>query len=142
MHFIFVLLIISSCKPAKVVVEEVISENKTPECVLSFLPKTKDYKNQIDNYLSIYKDTIFEIESIELGKRNYSSVIELRAEEYYLWLLKTENQKIDSLLIHSIAPNKSVDAEFELDTCRIEIETNEYDEIGNPISGSTDFIKM
>src|SRR5690606_39507856 len=97
------------------------------------LPRTTDYANQIEHYRSIYKDTIIEIESVQIGPHHYKSLLDLKKSERYIYLVSTKESAPDSLLIHCLTPLKSVDATFNWVHCEIELETSEFDKNGTPI---------
>lgn len=138
---ILLTIILASCKTSQPSVD-IPQTNEVTGCILNKLPKMVDYENQIEKYTSIYKDTIFEIESVDSQNYNYKTIIELGASKRYVWLLKTNGNNADSLLIHCVAPAKSVDTFFDLKNCEIELEINEYYENGNPSSGITSILKM
>ena len=111
-------------------------------CVLTNLPETVGYESKMESYTSIYKDTIFEIESLKNGMEAYSANIELKSSERYLWLIKESEKGVDSLLIHCLTPLKSVDSNFIFEDCEIEAEITEFDDFGNPVVSRFETIKM
>jgi hypothetical protein len=139
-YLVFTFLIVLGCKTIQPNRNQLSEAKENIDCVLSFLAKTQDYENQIDTYRSVYHDTIIEIESKDFGANQYKTILNLRSEEYYLWLLRIKYTNVDSLLIHCITASKSVDSDFDFENCKIQVETNEYDEIGNPILGKSEFI--
>lgn len=138
----FLLILLIGCKVTQPVKKVVANKTKGVMCVLPLLPKTQDYQNQVKKYLEIYQDTIFEVESKVYGIREYKTILDIQTDKYYLWLLDISEKSIDSLLIHCIAPTKSVDTYFDVEHCKMEIETNEFDEIGNPTFGTMEIIEI
>lgn len=137
-----ILFVIFSCKTTKPVLNEIESKEEVIKCILSSLPKTVGYENKMETYASIYKDTIFEIESAKNGMVEYNTKIDLKASERYLWLLKENGKAVDTILIHCLTPLKSVDSNFIMEDCEIEIETTEFDDVGNPIVSRINKIKL
>ena len=128
-HLIFcIILFLYNCKSQQPLAKEEPLSSEASYCLLKNLPFTTDYKNRIENYTSIYNDTIFEIESSKHESNDYKSVLELRASESYLWLIRVRELKVDSFLVHCISPTKSVDIEFYIDQCKIEFEEIDYNE--------------
>jgi len=132
-YFLVLLLFINSCKTPEPATKQVLQVNTTPGCILGCLPRTTDYANQIEHYRSIYKDTIIEIESVQIGPHHYKSLLDLKKSERYIYLVSTKESAPDSLLIHCLTPLKSVDATFNREHCEIELETSEFDKNGTPI---------
>ena len=140
-YHLCILFLILGCKTNKPVSVSQ-PEEQVIECILSKLPKTTGYENRMESYTSIYKDTVFEIESMKNGMVEYTAKIELQASKRYLWLLKENEKGIDTLLIHCITPLKSVDSDFIMKDCSLEIEVTEYDNVGNPVVSRTNTIKL
>ena len=133
-HLIFcAILLLYNCKSQQPLVKEEPLSSEASYCLLKNLRFTTNYENRIENYTSIYNDTIFEIESSKHESNDYKSVLELRASERYLWLIRVRELKVDSFLVHCISPTKSVDMKFFIDQCKIIIEEIEYNEINGEI---------
>lgn len=109
-----------------------------PKCVLSQLPKTANYKSEIEKYFKIYKDTVIQLESVEFGTYRYRTVFDLRRYEYFVWLIKSHKaSEIDSILIDVLSPSKAVVSYFDLEYCSIESVVDEFHPDGAPKSSST-----
>ena len=141
-YFPCILFLILSCKTTKPALSEIKPDEEMLACVLTNLPETVGYEIKMESYTSIYKDTIFEIESLKNGMEAYSANIELKSSERYLWLIKESEKGVDSLLIHCLTPLKSVDSNFIFEDCEIEIEITEFDDFGNPVVSRFETIKM
>ncbi|PKA99130.1 hypothetical protein B0O79_2830 [Flavobacteriaceae bacterium MAR_2009_75] len=141
-YFSCILFLILSCKTTKPALNEIKPAEEILACVLTNLPLTVGYESKMESYASIYKDTIFEIESLKSGMVEYSTNIELKSSERYLWLIKESEKGVDSLLIHCLTPLKSVDSNFIFQDCEIENEITEFDDVGNPIVSRIETIKM
>lgn len=133
-----IIALLHNCKSQQNLVEKESLEVEIPHCLLNDLPLTTDYKNTIENYITIYKDTVIEIESTNHELSNYKTLLELKASERYLWLVRVKEAKIDSFLVHCISPSKSVDIRFDNEQCEIEREEIKYDyDNGEPLSMTT-----
>ncbi len=137
-----IFVILSSCKSVQHADGETDSGKKAVDCVLDLLPKTVDYENEIENYISIYKDTVIELEYKINGLNKYKTILDLRKAERFVWLLELGVVESDSLLIHCITPTKSVDSEFIVENCEIEIQITDYDKRGEPITTSIKMVKI
>lgn len=140
-YYSFALFIVLSCKTNKSVLVE-SKPIKEVSCILNNLPKTIGHESNMESYTSIYKDTIFEIESLKYRMDKYTTIIQLNNFERFVWLLKENEQGIDTVLIHCLTPSKSIDSNFNLEDCEIEIDITEFDDDGNPVVSKSHTVKI
>lgn len=155
-RFLFVVFLFACCKASEKGVkstgevffeknQEILTKTSgfNPRCVLSELPKTSNYKSEIEKYFKIYKDTIIQFERIEFEVSEYRTVFDLRRSEYFVWLIKSHKAAgIDSILIDALSPTKGVVSYFDLEDCTIENVVDEFHPDGAPKSGTTAVIEL
>ena len=133
-----ILFLLLSCKTTEISHNEPVMEMDIKKCVLRSLPLTLRYGNQIGDYAQFYQDTTISIEKLQRQSTLYNTVVELTSNSRYVWLIINESGKQnDSILIHCLSPEKSVDTEFDIENCRLNQELVEFDSVGNPISSTT-----
>ncbi|MGS2761253.1 hypothetical protein [Sinomicrobium sp. M5D2P9] len=137
-------LILTSCKANKVEVKNVEQVPSDLQCPLRGLLKTTNYKNEIEELSKDYKRKIMEIESLELDSAKYRTVLHLKASSQHLWLIKNNlmENSADSILVHCIDSTRSVEAEFDIDNCEIEIMETEFFSNGDPKVSISKIIKL
>ena len=141
-YLLIIVLVFSCCKTSKPIVEDIKNEQIIKECLLHNFTKTANYKNEIEQYISIYQDTIIELESVTTKTADYITLLELRSSERYLWIMSLSEDKIDSLLIDCVTPTKWIESTFVLDNCEIKMDIESFDKNGLPVSGRTDRIRV
>ena len=143
----FILLLslcMACCKAKQGVIQNSISTDLmlNSTCVLSNLPKTTNYRNEIEEFTKIYKDTVIQMENKKIGSVIYNSIFDLRPSSHFLWLIKESKGKKDSLLIQALSNSKSVETYFDMERCELEKIVTEFHANGDPKMGYTTFIKF
>lgn len=130
---------LASCKANKVEVKNPQQVSLESQCVLSALPKTINYENEIEALSKDHKRKMIEIEALELDSVRYSTILNLKESSQYLWLIKNNT---DSILIQCIDSTRSVESVFDMDNCEIEIMETEFFSNGDPKVSRSKVIKL
>lgn len=144
---LFVLLVFGACQSKQALVREVKVKDMvtaTEEyCVLSNLPKTVNYVDEIKGLKEIYLDTVVALESREVDGVRYDVVFDLKQSSHSLWLIKRHStMKVDSILLECLQETKSVESFFDLEQCTIEKMITEFHENGDPKRDFTEVISL
>tara|TARA_R110002049_G_scaffold190967_2_gene359729 strand:- start:31424 stop:31864 length:441 start_codon:yes stop_codon:yes gene_type:complete len=144
---LFVLLVFGACQSKQALVREVKVKDMvtaTEEyCVLSNLPKTVNYVDEIKGLKEIYLDTVVALESREVDGVRYDVVFDLKQSSHSLWLIKRySTMKVDSILLECLQETKSVESFFDLEQCTIEKMITEFHENGDPKRDFTEVISL
>ena len=141
-----VLLILGACKSKQALIEDVQAKDATEVeeyCVLSKLPKTINYVDEIKVLKEIYLDTIVALESHEVDGGRYNVVFDLKQSSHALWLKQRYSaMKVDSILLECLDETKSVESYFDLEQCTIERMITEFYENGEPKRDFTEVISL
>lgn len=144
--WLLVLLILGACKSKQTLVEvDQIKDATAAEeyCVLSKLPKTLNYVDEIKVLKEIYKDTIVALENYSVDDVRYDVIFDLKQSSHSLWLIQRyDSMKVDSILLESLEETISVESYFDVEQCTIEKMITEFYENGDPKRDFTELIKL
>lgn len=145
---LLVLLVFGACKSKQALIEEVqVKDVATTEaeeyCVLSKLPRTINYVDEIRVLKEIYLDTVIAFESSKVDGVRYDVVFDLKQSSHSLWLIQRDSaMKVDSILLECLEESKAVKSYFDLGQCTIENMITEFHENGNPKRDFTEVIHL
>ncbi|SDM75401.1 hypothetical protein [Kriegella aquimaris] len=144
--WLLVLLILGACKSKQTLVEDDQIKDATAAeeyCVLSKLPKTLNYVDEIKVLKEIYKDTIVALENYSVDDVRYDVIFDLKQSSHSLWLIQRYgSMKVDSILLESLEETISVESYFDVEQCTIEKMITEFYENGDPKRDFTELIKL
>lgn len=140
--FAILVLCLACCKVKQGSSSDKVSKNTelNSTCALLKLPRTTNYRNEIQELTKIYKDTVIQMESEEVNGVTFKSVLELKPYSYFLWLIEESKEKNDSVLIQALSNFKSVESYFDLERCALENIVVEFHSNGEPKIENTTFI--